>query len=157
MELHNSTHEPRSVHAKPTNSSLFDISRGVFWQAHPTTVRMLLALASMGWALVLLANYDILNHYPYQYMLTVMPAWAWCIGFMAHFTGTFWRIFDSTPRVHWALTINALGCFLWIALTICINMRAGTFLPGSSLDAVTCAFSLWVLIRTGLGKDVGTP
>lgn len=140
-----------------TISGILHISRNVFWGAHPTTIRMLLALASMVWGLVLIFEANVLSNWPYQYMLTIAAPWVWGLGFWVHFIGTFWRIFDRKSRVRWALFINGLGCFLWLTLTICINLRAGTFIPSSSLDAVTCVFSVWVLIRTGLGKDVGTP
>jgi hypothetical protein len=138
-------------------SRVFAVCRGVFWQSHLTNVRMLLALASLGWALAIITNPDVLHIYPYQYMPLVMPTWLWVALFAAHFVGTFWRIFDGTSRLRWALAVNTLGCFLWITLTICVNLRAGHFIPGSCLEVVTCCFSAWALVRTGLGKDVGTP
>jgi hypothetical protein len=139
------------------NSGFFDVSRSVFWQAHPTTVRMLLGLASLGWALCIICNPAVVDLPQYRLMMQVMPSWLWSTLFAAHFVGVFWRIFDHTPRIRWALAINFIGCYLWFTLTICINLAAGYFIPGSCLEAVTCAFAAWALVRTGLGKDVGTP
>lgn len=157
MSAANSQQTGRSRGGNWRNSAFFDTSRSVFWHAHPTTVRMLLGLASLGWALCLLVTPDILSNYPYQYMLLVMPWWGWAAGFLLYCAGVFWRIFDHTPRLRWALAINVLGCLLWFTLTICITLKAGRFIPGSSLELVTCFFAAWALIRTGVGKDVGTP
>lgn len=139
------------------NSGIFGVSRSVFWQAHPATIRMLMALASLSWALSILHYPAILTTPPYQYMPTVMPWWAWVTGFLLYFVGVFWRIYDHRPRVRIALAINILGFLLWFALTICVNLAAGRFIPGTSLELVTCFFAAWALIRTGVGKDVGTP
>ncbi len=136
---------------------LLEVSRAVFWGAHPTTVRLILGLSSALWALVLLLDPQALTRWPYQYMLMIMPTWSWCVCFSLHFVASFWRIFDQTPRIYWALCTNTLGCFLWLTLTICINLRAGMFIPGSSLEVIISLFSVWSLIRTGLGKDMGTP
>lgn len=157
MPSKNRTRRTRVRRKFPAICEIFDTSRSVFWQSHPATIRMLLALSSLGWAICLICDPLILTKWPYQYMLAVMPYSAWLLCFLCYFAGIFWRIFDRTPRIHWALLINALGCFLWFTLTICITLRAGRFIPGSSLEAVTCVFAAWALIRTGLGKDVGTP
>lgn len=157
MATDNTPQGYRDTRGLSVNSGFLGVSRSVFWQAHPTTIRMLLALSSAGWALCLLGNPALLTMPQYRLMLQIMPPWLWAVAFTTHFIGVFWRVFDTKPRVRWALAINLLGCFLWFTLTICINTAAGYFIPGSCLEAVTCAFSAWALIRTGLGKDVGTP
>ncbi len=152
-----------SVHCRASDGTIlakigvFATCKSVFWGAHPTTIRMLMGLSSVLWAITLVFDESALLRWPYQYMLTVMSPASWAVGFGLHFIGTFWRIFDHTPRIYWALCINALGCFLWISLTICINLRVGLFTPGSGLEVITSLFSVWVLVRTGLGKDMATP
>jgi hypothetical protein len=140
-----------------TNSRFFYVSRSVFWQAHPTTIRLLLGLASLGWFLCIATDVRTLYNTNYRYMWSIMPMEVWGTLFFLHFVGTFWRIFDPAPRVRWALFFNMLGCFLWFTMTIATNSAAGVVIPGSCLEIVTCAFAAWALIRTGLGKDVRTP
>ena len=139
------------------NSRFFDVSRSVFWQAHPATIRMLLGLASLGWFLCIVVDVHTLYNANYRYMWSIMPMELWGTLFLLHFIGTFWRIFDPNPRVGWALAVNMLGCFLWFTMTIATNSAAGVVIPGSCLEIVTCGFAAWALIRTGLGKDVRTP
>ena len=141
----------------PANSGFVAVSRSVFWHAHPTTIRMLLGLASLGWALCLIFDVRTVHNPVYRYMWATMPKGLWAVLFCAHFFGTYWRVFDPKPRVRWAIAVNMLGCALWFTLTIATNVAAGTIIPGSCLEIVTCAFAAWALIRTGLGKDVRTP
>ncbi len=142
---------------KPTNTCIRGISRSIFWHADTTTIRVLLALASLGWTLTIICKPDILTVYPYQIIGSIAPGWLWALLFSLYCGGVFWRIFDRTPRVGWALAINAFGLALWLTITICINVKAGAFIPGSALEVVTCLFAAWALIRTGLGQDVVTP
>ena len=151
------THGVASPCAKPAISGYLDISRRVFWYAHPTTIRMLLGLSSLLFAVIMLVNPAVAEMRQYTLMMAVMPGWLWVVGMLLHFVGVFWRIFDATPRVRWALAINLLGCYLWFTLTICVNVSMGGIIPGSSLEVITCLFAAWALIRTGIGKDVGTP
>lgn len=157
MSIYSDVLGVRDKFGKLRNSGIFDISRSVFWQAHPATIRMVLALASLLWAVTILQHPQILLRPPYQYMPTVLPWWGWVVGFTLYFVGVFWRIYDSKSRVNLALAVNILGCLLWFTLTICVNLAAGRFIPGTSLELVTCFFAAWALIRTGVGKDVGTP
>lgn len=138
------------------NCRVCTISRKVFWEADTTTIRMSLALASMGWVYSLLARHDLLQTYPYQIMGAIAPASIWASLFTLYFIGVFWRIFDPVRRVRWALAINALGVLLWITVTLCLNLRTGRFVPGSSLEIVTCLFAGWAMIRTGNHKEVVT-
>lgn len=142
---------------KPAISGYIDIARWVFWHAHPTTIRMVLALSSALFAGGMLITPDAMELKQYHMMMTIMPGWLWEVLLIVHFLGVFWRIFDAVPRVRWALAINILGCFLWFTITISVSLSVGLFLPGSSPSVVICAFAAWALIRTGIGKDVGTP
>lgn len=142
---------------EPAISGIRDISRRIFWHAHPTTIRMLLGLSSLLYALAMFINPSVLQLPHYRIMMQIMPMWLWIALMVTHFIGVFWRVFDTRPRVRWAIAINVLGCYLWFTLTIATNLSMGRFIPGSSLEVITCLFAAWALIRTGVGKDVGTP
>lgn len=157
MSYSNSERTPDPACGIAANSGFLNVSRSVFWRAHPATIRMLLALASLGWFLCILLGAANVGPNNYRYMWMIMPEWLWAVLFLFHFAGTFWRLFDPEPRVGWALGLNILGFLLWFMLTCSTNFAAGHFIPGSCLEVVTCGFAAWALIRTGVGKDVRTP
>ena len=136
---------------------ILSITWSVFWTADTTTIRMLLGMASFFWAAILVINPAILSEHPYQIMYSLAPSKCWAFLFFLYFLGVVWRIYDPCERIRWALGVNAFGLSLWVVLTLCMNIQAGSFLPGSSLEAVVCFFAAWALVRTGLGKDVVTP
>lgn len=124
----------------------------VFYRADTITVRLLLANASILWAVGVMFYPDTFTRRGWEIMRLV-PHWAWALAFMMHGLGVYWRIFESKQRTGWALAVNALGLAVWLLSTILINIAVGEFAVGTSLEWIMCAASAWALYRTGLKSE----
>ncbi len=137
------------------------ITRRVFFESDTTTIRLLLAAASMGWAAALVLNLAlgnaVMQRPAYALMRVVGGDWFWATVFLGHFMGVVWRLYDPKPRELWALIINAYGFSIWTISTACINISVGFIPPGSALEWTMCCASAWALYRTGLQPEAVTP
>lgn len=124
----------------------------VFYKADTITVRLLLANASILWALGAILFPDTFERNGYQIM-SLIPRGVWAALFMAHGLGVYWRIFDPEQRREWALVVNGLGLVVWLLSTILINIAVGEFAIGTSLEWIMCGASAWTLYRTGLKSE----
>lgn len=82
--------------------------------------------------------------------------WLWFVLFMAHGIGVHWRIVDPVERQHWALAINVLGLAVWAYSTASLCISLGQILPTVALEVVVIFFGFWVMVRTGLTKELVT-
>lgn len=137
------------------------ITRRIFFQSDTTTIRLLLATASLGWTLVLLGNQlagtPIMAREPYALMRVLGEDLLWAVVFFVHFVGVVWRLYDPLPRPFAALVVNAYGFAVWSISTAAINITIGFVPPGSALEWTMCAASAWALYRTGLQPESVTP
>jgi hypothetical protein len=125
--------------------------------ADTTTIRIILANASALWVVAAIADPGAFDRPGFVVMAHLAPMWVWAIGFLLHFAGVYWRLFDPISRPIWALAVNAFGFFLWFTSTAAINLALGTFTPGSALEWTLCGASAWALYRTGLHREIVTP
>lgn len=139
------------------------MARLVFYTADTTTVRMMLALASAGYAALLVVPFFIpgMQHYfarPSFALMAWIPGgeWTWFVLLMAHFVGVFWRIIEQKERMLVGMCVNALGFGLWLFSTIAITLGVGRASPTAALEWVIIIFAGWAFFRTGLGDELTT-
>jgi hypothetical protein len=134
-----------------------DTVKVVFSTSDTTTIRLLLANASLLWAAGLLIDQDTFERSGYQVIRAFGGEYAWATWFLLHFVGVYWRLFDPRSRPNWALAVNTFGLFLWLTSTLSINIALGGFTTSTALEWTLCVASAWALFRTGLKKEVVTP
>lgn len=122
----------------------------VFRNADTITIRLLLAMASIGFAACLLLGDAVFARPGYHLMAKFGNEGAWAFLLMLHFFGVIWRVYDPVERIRWALVINSLGFVLWAVMTLFINLSLGSVTPGTALEWTLVAASGWALYRTGL-------
>jgi hypothetical protein len=83
--------------------------------------------------------------------------WLWFGLYMGHMIGVHWRVFDPVERERWALSINILGFVVWAYSTASLVISLKALLPTSALELVVIFFSFWVMVRTGLQRELLTP
>lgn len=133
------------------------ITYRLFWDLDTTTVRLLLGLSSLGWALSAWENPVAFRLKSFEIIAATAPAGVWCTMFMLHGVGVLWRFFDPTPRPVWALIINSFGLLLWTTISVMAGLALSTFSPFLALEVVVCLFAGWTLYRTGLREEIVTP
>lgn len=122
----------------------------VFRNADTVTIRLLLAMASLGFAVCLVAGDNVFERQGYHFMNKFAGEWTWASLLIVHFVGVIWRVYDPVERIGWALLINALGFVLWAVMTLFINLSLGSITPGTALEWTLVFASGWALYRTGL-------
>lgn len=132
----------------------------VFFTADTLTVRLLLAVASFGYAVLFIwpdASHaePILQRKAYA-LMAFMPGgeWTWAGLFFLHWAGVHWRALDPKERIGWGLAVNTLGVVIWAYSTAALNIAVGTILPGQALEWTLVGASMWALYRTGLTAEV---
>jgi hypothetical protein len=118
--------------------------------ADTVTIRLLLALASVGFAACLMFGTDVFERPGYHLMRKMGGETAWSLMFMLHFAGVIWRVYDPVERIGWALLINSFGFVLWGVMTLLLNLALGSVTPGTALEWTLVLASGWALYRTGL-------
>lgn len=136
---------------------IYTVCRGLFWHADTTTIRLILALASLVYATGLMLPGVDLSQPNFAIMRQTMCKEGWALLFFLHWLGMSWRFLDPKPRVGWALFINSFGLLVWTVSTFTINRSYPVYAPGTSLEIVVCLFSAWALLRTGLKKEILNP
>lgn len=132
----------------------------VFFTADTITVRLLLAWASIVYAMLLV--YPVISHgqslfeRPAYALMAIVPGseWTWAALFLAHGLGVHWRALDPVERVNWGLFVNSLGVFTWTYSTLSLNVALGAVLPGTALEWIMVFSSSWALWRTGLTREL---
>lgn len=136
------------------------IARLVFFTSDTITVRLLLAGASFGYAVLLLWPYLAGTPHvfgrPAYALMALVPGGelTWATLFLAHFLGVHWRALDPVERVGWGLAVNILGVAIWAYSTASLNIALGTLLPSQALEWTMVIASAWALYRTGLSTEV---
>lgn len=130
--------------------------RYLFWFTDTTILRLVLGVASLLFAVALAAPASMLDPDRLAVMLFMPYRMVWISLLLLYFVGVFWRFIDARPRVRWALTVNSLGCVLWLAIAISTFSAYGLNLS-VVVEGVLGLLSLWVLYRTGLTPEIVTP
>lgn len=121
----------------------------IFVSTDTTTVRIMLANASMFWAVIIFSNPAVMTQEPFAIMSAVGDNTFWIAAFLAHFAGVYWRACDPAPQVFSGLIINGYGFLLWFFTSVAINYNMEHVNPGTALEIVICSASAWALFKTG--------
>lgn len=128
------------------------VARRLFWRADTQILHLMLASASLIWAisLVLLDPPKVTNAFNMMWLIAPPPVWS--AFFLVHVIGMnfclFWK--DDTPRCKQA--VQFYGALLWISVTVLQLVSIGKFTPSSSLEVVAIGFIVWSIFRSGLKK-----
>lgn len=126
------------------------VTISVFRNADTVTIRLLLAMASIGFAACLVLGDNVFERQGYHLMSKFGNEWWWAVLLVLHFLGVIWRVYDPIERIGWGLVINSLGFALWAVMTLFINLSLGAVTPGTALEWTLVFASGWALYRTGL-------
>lgn len=130
------------------------VTYSVFDDADTSLIRILLANASVVWAVFVWFNPHVLDRPAYEIMRSVAPANVWAAAFFIHFLGVYWRTYDPVPRILPGLIINGYGFIIWFFTTVSLNYYVGSPSPGTAAELVLCASSAWALYKTGFRKEL---
>ncbi len=133
------------------------VLRKIFFIADTTTIRLILANASIFWSISLILQPETFNRPAYEIMRVFGNAYVWAAAFFLHFAGVYWRLLDHRARPTIALIVNCFGFMLWFISTVAINYSLGFFSHTSSLELAIVGASAWALYRTGLQTEIVTP
>lgn len=133
------------------------ISRDILYETDTTTIRVILANASLLWAFALWTNPHVFQLPSYEVMRAVGSASFWEIVFLMHFLGVYWRTFTPKSSVGWGLVVNGYGFMIWFFTTVSLNFYLGGLSPGTSLELVMCSASAWALYKTGFKPEAVSP
>jgi len=128
----------------------------ILWHSHASTIRAMLGLSSLLWAIGVYTHPQSLFEYPYTIFtrLTLGPApEMWVALFGVHFLGTLWRLFDPRQRVKWGLVVNSYGLALWLLVTIGLTVELRGLSPANATTWAITLFSGWALYKTGARDD----
>lgn len=129
------------------------ILRDIILGSDTTTIRILLANASLVWAIMLMTQPQMLYYPMFDIMRVIGGSQLWAAAFFFHFIGVYWRAYDTHPKQNSCVLINAYGFFLWFFTTVATNYYAGFMNPGTALELVICGASAWALYKTGSLTD----
>lgn len=136
---------------------IITITKHIYFNADTSTIRLVIAAASLIWSIELLINPHIYKVPGLELLFQMMGRFEWAFIFLLHFAGISWRFLDPRPRVIWALVVNALGFMLWCISTFAVIYTLGSLTPGTSIEVIICIFAGWALYRTGLRGEIVTP
>lgn len=153
-----------AARARARIREVLSIAYRVFWLGDTITIRTQLAIASIGFAVLLWLHPDAFDRRGFQGMAYAFNQWTWtraigavnCWGalFVLHGVGVFWRLRE---RDIWAVAINALGFFLWLVSTALINVSVGELTPSTALEMTVIVAAGVALLRTGLNDENDRP
>lgn len=133
-------------------------TRLIFSRLDPATIRVLLAAASVGWAVGAFPwfGFHPFRRHGYEVLAVMAPSWVWASLFLLHAIGVTWRFYERKEREGWHLFINVYGFVLWFSTTLAINFAIGTYTPTTGMEWTMVFASAWALMLTGKRKEVVT-
>lgn len=147
----------------------------IFLALDPPTIRVLLAMASFGWAFGAIdwplpridfhipwlgwhvffdLHFQPFQRKGYELLAYFAPAWVWALLFALHGVGVGWRFYERKERRTWHLFINLYGFVLWLSMTLAVNYMIGTYNPMSALEWTMIFASGWALVMSGKRTEV---
>lgn len=121
------------------------------------TIRVVLALASIIWAIALLLGTQTFERPGWKILAVVSPEITWAILFLIFPLASAWRMVTPTYSRFWGLVINSYGFAIWFFTTLATNLAIGAFSPSTSLEWTILVAQGYVVVMTGLKKEVVTP
>lgn len=121
------------------------------------TIRVLIADASLVYAIILWSLPNLFSSSPFWTPMRVFSENTWAGAFFSHFVGVLWRQVDDVPRPFVAFAISAYGLLLWFVTTGMLIQRTGHLAPTNALEVTMICAGLIALVRTGLNDDKISP
>lgn len=133
----------------------------IIWKSDATTIRLILATASLMWAVGAWVRPQSFDAIPYNSLEWVafglFGPKEWGAAFFLHFVGVVWRTFDPVHRVFWGLVVNTYGLVLWASVTLLLTWGLGRLSVTTATDWALCLFAAWALFKTGAPDDLVSP
>ena len=136
-----------------------------FWGGHPNTFRTFFAWASLSIAYYFYTEAAAFSAHGYEFMRLVAPSAMWGVAFAVHWfcisaivltyrrpTGGAMRGARPTVGVGVQLFVNCYGTFVWSMYVVLQDMAFGHFAINASAERVMVIYSVWALVRTGMGR-----
>jgi len=133
------------------------VVREIVLGSDTTTIRILLANASLLWAIMMLTQPGILLHPSFDIMMSIASKPVWVIAFLLHFVGVYWKAYNVKSKGDRCMITNGYGFMLWFFTTVSTNYYVGAMDPGTALEIVICGASAWALYKTGSLADARNP
>lgn len=146
-----------------------ELTRVIFFESDTTTIRLLLASASLLYALFLGLNVmmgaGVMERPAYELFVVAASIIGinghgasafWAVIFLLHFLGVVWRLYDLRQCDVCAFIVNAYGFMIWFASTLMLNISVRFLGPGTALEWTLTAASLWALWRTARVPEIAT-
>jgi len=124
----------------------------LFWRSETELLHLILATASLGWFIALLALDPPNNAPAFRLMYSAAAPWQWSILFLLHVVGFNVCLFAMKERPRCKTVIQFYGVTLWISITALQFVSLGRFTPSSALEVVICGFAVWAIFRAGAPK-----
>lgn len=120
--------------------------------ASNTFQRFVLAIAASIYTITTAAGPDLTHsRAPQAYQALVLSSgykWVFAAVFALDAFCLWWRLFDHTPRVKWAIFINIFTATLWTSIALATIATYGSFLPDATGEVVLALISLFSMVRT---------
>lgn len=132
----------------------------IVFKSDATTIRLLLAMSSLLWAIgafthpatFISSAYAVLDKLAFG----VITPPLWGALFLIHFVGVIWRLGPHRSNF-WGLVVNGYGLALWLSVTLALSYTLGGLTVGISPDWALCLFAGWAFIRSGKESDAISP
>lgn len=128
------------------------ICRRIFWQADTQILHLILASASLLWAISLPLLIPPPATPPFRLMWEAASPQAWAVLFALHVVGMNFCLFCKSDVPRCKTIVQFYGAILWISTTLIMNVSVGRFTPSSALEVVMCGFIVWSIFRAGVKK-----
>ena len=127
---------------------------GIVQKLDPMTIRFALGIASIVWAIAMFIGPYTFSRRGWFILSDISNETVWAVIFLLHGVATFWRLLDPISRPGWALVVNCYGWFIWFFVALATNLALGAFSPGGAMEWTMVAMQTFVIIRTGLKREV---
>lgn len=124
-----------------------------FWGGHPNTFRGFFAWASLSYAVYMIHNPIAWAGRPYDLMRLCAPLYVWAFLFGLHWMLINYILHKGASR-GWQFVVNFFGFSLWTAYVTLQDMSLGDFAINSAMERIAVLYSVWAMLRTGMGRRI---
>ena len=124
-----------------------------FWGGHPNTFRSFFAWASISYGAFMFLHPQAFEGRPYALMHLCAPLWVWAGLFILHWVLVSHVLLRGAPR-GWQFIVNFFGFSIWAAYVTLQDFSLGYFALNSSMERIAVIYSVWAMLRSGMGRRV---
>ena len=122
-----------------------------FWGGHPNTFRSFFAWASLSYGVFMVLHPQAFEGRPYSLMHLCAPLWVWAALFILHWCLVSHILLRGAHR-GWQFIVNFLGFSIWAAYVTLQDFSLGYFALNSSMERIAVIYSVWAMLRSGMGR-----